>query len=149
LFFGFLFPQQGRRDALAHRWEESREGLGRLHALKRAELDLEKWKELLPQKREFSKAIASLADIAKRHRVAVPSISYQQVALDQKGFSKVSFSFTVSGRYEDIRRFIYTLETSKGFLIIEDMVLETSSKSGARVEIQMKVSAFLIEARDG
>lgn len=150
LFIAFVFPQERARTDMMFRWEDSREHLKRLHSLKKAEVQLEEWKALLKSKEDFSEMISSISKTAKRQRIDIPSISYQQEDLELKGLSRISFSFTITSRYEKFRKFIYDLETSKDFLIVEKMVVEKSTKKGSRnVEAQMKVSTFLVERRVG
>jgi len=63
--------------------------------------------------------------------------------------SKVSFSLKIISPYYKVRKFIYSLETEKDFLLIEDLVIKTLGKKGNRtVEAQLKVSAFLIKGKD-
>jgi hypothetical protein len=150
LFIGFVFPHKMKRSETVFQWEESRKKLNRMHSLKNAEVQLKGWKELLKSKEDFSETISSISKTAKRHRIDIPSISYQQQDLELKGLSKISFSFTINNRYDRIRKFIYDLETSEEFLIIEELVVENSAKKESQdVEAQMKVSTFLVERRVG
>ncbi len=145
LFAFFVFPEGAKKNQALQKWEASRENLNRLHSLKKAETQLMQWRGLLKPKGDFSDINSAIYKTAKKNRIEIPSIDYQQEELDLKGLSKISFSFTVTNRYDRIRKFIYALETSSEFLLIDQLVVRKFGKKGSKdVEAQMKVSAFLI-----
>jgi Tfp pilus assembly protein PilO len=50
----------------------------------------------------------------------------------------------MSGRYEDLRRFIYDLETAEEFLLIEDIELARSSAAqGQTLTFNIKIATYL------
>src|SRR3989442_430311 len=62
------------------------------------------------------------------------------------GFTKAVLRGSVSGRYEDLRRFIHHLETADGFLFIEDLnVSRHSTKKSEAVAFQITISTYIRE----
>lgn len=147
LFIAYVFPQKANRDQIALQWEESREVLSRLHALGRAEIQLQEWRGLLTPKKGFSELLSSLSKLAKKQGIEIPSIAYQQEDLEQVGLSKISFSLKVTSSYYKVRKFIYSLETEKDFLLIEDLVIKKPKKGSRLVEVELKISAFLMKEK--
>ena len=149
LFLGYVFPQETRRDQMALQWEKSRKDLSRLHALGRAEVQLQEWRGLLTPKQGFSELLSSLSKLAKKQGIDIPSITYQQEDLERNGLLKISFSLKIVSPYYKVRKFIYSLETEEDFLLIEDLVIKKLGKKGNwAVEADLKVSAFLTKGKD-
>jgi len=100
----------------------------------------------LPGHRDFAQLPLALSEVARRDRVSMPDLSY---ALDKPhagGFAKAVLKGSVSGRYEDLRRFIHHLETADGFLFVEDLdVSQRGTKKGEMVTFQITVSTYVRE----
>lgn len=105
--------------------------------------DLSQFKSLLLDQHEFSKIVDYLSVTAKKQKISIPSISYHQEKIDKEGFKKVSISFTVEGRYKDIKRFIYNLEDAKDFLILEDLGLARSGRGSDPIKLQIRIATYL------
>ena len=71
------------------------------------------------------------------------AISYQPDKVEIPGMVKVMISFNVKGPYQEIRKLIYTLEQSRYFLIVENLVLTSSAKEGEIIQLQLRIAAYL------
>lgn len=84
---------------------------------------------LLPTQRDFAQLPRMISEEAIHKGVALPSVSYAFEKPDDTMASKAIFRGPVTGRYQDLRQFIYGLETSNQLIFIEDLDVSRSGKS--------------------
>ncbi len=137
---------QRRADAAAGRLGQVEREVSRMHATlattEQADKDLARfYADVLP--RDVSAArhqtYAHLAALADEHNLVVTRRTY---ALDEayKGrLQRLQIAMVLTGEYPDIRDFIYALETSPEFVVIEDV----SVAEGARLESGLTVNLQL------
>jgi Tfp pilus assembly protein PilO len=137
---------QRRADATAGRLAQVEREVSRVHATlattEQADKDLGRfYADVLP--RDVSAArrqtYAHLAQLADEHNLAVTRRTY---AIDDayKGrLQRLQIAMMLTGEYPDIRDFIYALETSPEFVVIEDV----SVAEGARLESGLTVNLQL------
>ena len=137
---------QRRADAAAGRLAQIEREVSRVHATlattEQADKDLARfYADVLP--RDVSAArhqtYAHLAALADEHNLAVARRTY---AIDDsyKGrLQRLQIAMVLTGEYADVRDFIYALETSPEFVVIEDV----SVAEGARLESGLTVNLQL------
>ena len=137
---------QRRADAAAGRLAQIEREVSRVHATlattEQADKDLARfYADVLP--RDVSAArhqtYAHLAALADEHNLAVARRTY---AIDDsyKGrLQLLQIAMVLTGEYADVRDFIYALETSPEFVVIEDV----SVAEGARLESGLTVNLQL------
>jgi len=137
---------QRRADAAAGRLAQVEHEVSRVHATlattEQADKDLARfYADVLP--RDVSAArhqtYAHLAALADEHNLAVARRTY---AIDDsyKGrLQRLQIAMVLTGEYADVRDFIYALETSPEFVVIEDV----SVAEGARLESGLTVNLQL------
>lgn len=77
---------------------------------------------LLPTQRDFAQLPSTISEEAIHNGVRLPALSYSPFEKSEEGLpSKAVFRGPVTGRYEDLRRFIYGLESSGRLVFIEDL----------------------------
>lgn len=154
IYLTLVIPAKDHLDQMEEIWQNTRKDINqkisdinsqidRKKIYKKAMEDLDRFKALLLEQHEFSKIVDHLSVTAKRQKIGIPSISYHQEKTGKEGFKKISISFTVEGRYKDIKRFIYDLENAKDFLIIEDLGLARSGKGSDPINLQIKIATYL------
>jgi Tfp pilus assembly protein PilO len=116
-----LQPLQVRHAQLDTEWTAARQHLAQRLEAKQTIKDLAQLLALLPSSRDFSQLPLALSDEAKRNNVTLAGLSYTLEKGDQMPAVKVTLKGPVTGRYEDLRRFIYHLEASDRLLFIEDL----------------------------
>jgi Tfp pilus assembly protein PilO len=116
-----LQPLQLRQAQLDTEWAAARQHLAQRLEAKQTIKDLAQLLALLPSSRDFSQLPLALSDEAKRNNVTLAGLSYILEKGDQMPAVKVTLKGPVTGRYEDLRRFIYHLEASDRLLFIEDL----------------------------
>src|SRR5881296_407895 len=128
-------------------WMAARQRIAQRLDAKQARRNLTVVLNALPGHRDFAQLPLALSEVARRDRVAMPDLSYSLEKAPAAGFTKAVLRGSVSGRYEDLRRFIHHLETADGFLFIEDLnVSRQGTRKGEIVTFQITVSTYI---RDG
>lgn len=137
---------QRRADAAAGRLAQIEREVARVHATlattEQADKDLTRfYADVLPQDISAARrqTYAHLAALADEHNLAVTRRTY---AIDDayKGrLQRLQIAMVLTGEYPDVRDFIYALETSPEFVVIEDV----SVAEGARLESGLTVNLQL------
>ena len=102
---------------------------------------------LLPTQRDFAQLPEVISEEALHKGVILPGLSYIFEKPDQSLGSRVILRGPVTGRYEDLRRFIYGLETSSWLVFIED--LDVSRSAGKEnqnrevVTVNLQISTYI------
>lgn len=125
-------------------WVAARQLLMRHREARKAKTDLAQVWAMLPAERDFSPLALGISEEAKRDRVTLPGLSYKTEPTTVANTSKGVLQGAMSGRYEDLRRFIYDLETAEEFLFIEDLELARSSVTqGQILTFNIKIATYL------
>jgi Tfp pilus assembly protein PilO len=56
---------------------------------------------------------------------------------------------TLRGNYEDIRRFIYQVETGSDFIVIDSIALQQGEEAGAPLTLALALSTYYQAGADG
>ncbi len=94
----------------------------------------------IPAQKDMPLLIKELVQSARRLNLSVSSVKYDIPKRSGEELAMLSFSFPVEGRYADIKRFIYEIETSDRPIGIQDMKLE--SEKGL-VKTDMKLFTYV------
>jgi hypothetical protein len=151
LFGGLLLVRaMGLEGAELHRarleseWAQARLQLAHHKEAKKARQDLVEVWSVLPFERDFAPLALGITDEAKRNRVTLPALSYKTEATPVAKTSKGILQGTMTGRYEDLRRFLYDLETAEEWIIIEDLELvHPANQPEQMLTFNIKISTFL------
>ncbi len=84
--------------------------------------------------------VKELGQTARGLHLSVGSIKYDMPGGTGGGFSPLTFSFPAEGRYSDVKRFIYDVETTNRLVGIQDLKL--GSEKG-RVKLEMKLITYI------
>jgi Tfp pilus assembly protein PilO len=135
---------ESKRGQLEQEWVSTRQLLMQHREARKARKDLNQVWAALPAERDFSPLALGISEEAKRDRVALPSLSYKTEPTLVANTSKGLLQGSMSGRYEDLRRFIYDLETAEELLFIEDLVLTRSGDTQDQVlTFNIKIAVYL------
>ncbi len=132
MYFGLLGPAEDRQAEILNTLNQLRHQQVTRVTAKSTQAQLAKiWKKL-PAPEEFSDLGVTITGLAKSNKVHIPGMQYHQDKQDKKKAglaTKGSISFEAFGAYEAIRKFIFELETSGTYLIIEKLSAERSKKT--------------------
>ncbi|MDD5772851.1 MAG: type 4a pilus biogenesis protein PilO [bacterium] len=105
--------------------------------------DLDKFDLILPRHEEITRLIQELPNIAEKTGVKVSGVKYQPFVKDE-GYNRLSFSLPVEGKYSNIRKFIYELETMRKIIWIERLAIRTSYSVREELTIQLTMSTYFL-----
>jgi Tfp pilus assembly protein PilO len=94
----------------------------------------------IPAQKDMPLLMKELEQMAKRLNLTVAAINYDIPRRESGELAMLSFSFPVEGRYPDIKRFIYEVETSGRPIGIQDIKLESDRN---RIKLQMKLMTYV------
>jgi len=94
----------------------------------------------IPAQKDMPILVKELVQTARRLNLSVGSITYDMPKRAGGELAMVTFSFPAEGRYQDIKRFIYDVETADRFVGIQGMKLEAD---GGRVKMEMKLVTYV------
>ena len=95
------------------------------------------WQDL-PTQQEFTHLGVRFSTLAKQHEVTIPGMEYQVESSKNNTGPKGSMTFRALGSYEALRRFIYHVEKTGPYLIIEKLTAErTKEKDGVAFTLQI------------
>lgn len=133
-----------QRAQVESEWAQARHQLSRHKEAKKARQDLVEVWSVLPFERDFAPLALGITEEAKRNRVTLPALSYKTEATPVARTSKGILQGTMTGRYEDLRRFLYELETAEEWIIIEDLdLVHPANQQEQTLTFNIKISTFL------
>jgi Tfp pilus assembly protein PilO len=98
----------------------------------------------LPEERDFAPLALGITEEAKRNHVTLPSLSYKTESTPVANTSKGLLQGTMSGRYEDLRRFLYDIETADELVYIEDVdLVRSSTPQDQQLTFNIKIVTYL------
>lgn len=144
-------PLEERLGRSETEWAVARVSLAQRQEAHKAHKDLARVLTLLPVQREFARLPLAISDMARRDRVALPSLSYALEKADEGLPIRAVLQGTVTGQYEDLRRFIHHVEASDRLLLfVEDLSVGRSSalkgeQRGKGVTITLRLATYIRE----
>lgn len=141
LVLGAAQQEQVRLEA---EWMKARQQLSRHKEAKKAKADLKRVWAVLPLFRDFAPLALGVTEEAKRDRVTLPALSYKTEKTAVPDATKAVLQGTVTGQYEDLRRFLYNLESAEELLFIEDLNLVRSGNvQDQQLTFNIRISTYL------
>ena len=134
---------EGHRAQLAAQWAQVRKEHQHHQAARRAKKDLAQVWAALPDERDFAPLALGITEEAKRNHVTLPALSYKTESTPVINTSKGVLQGTMSGRYEDLRRFLYDIESADELVYIEDVDLVPSVTHSETLTFNIKIVTYL------
>jgi len=118
-------------------------GGGREQVFVRAGQDLTAFHQLIPEHRDLTGLIEELLVLAYRAGLDITQISYGTEKRQPVGLIQYDLSFGLTGRYEQLKRFIHALEQSPRIMSIQQMAMGSINKNGLpQATLQLKLESF-------
>ena len=117
-----------------------------------ADADLQRfYRDTLPASIEGARRMsyAKLATLADHHGLVVERRSYDRDTGYRGRLHKLNIRMALSGEYRDIRAFLHALETSREFLVIEDVSLSEGVRPGAPLSVAVDLATYYTGEPDG
>lgn len=135
---------EGMRAQVASEWGSARQILMQHREARQAKKDVSQVWGVLPAERDFAPLALGITDEAKQDHVTLPALSYKTEPTAVANTSKGVLQGAMTGRYEDLRRFIYDLETAEELLFIEDLELAGSpTPRDQLLTFNIKIATYL------
>lgn len=135
--------EQGRAK-LELEWNQARQEYSRHKEALKARKDLAQVWSVLPVERDFAPLALGITEASKRDRVILPALSYKTESTAVANTSKGVLQGTMTGRYEDLRRFLYDVETAEELVYIEDLELVRSgAQEDQTLTFNIKIATYL------
>ena len=94
----------------------------------------------MPTQKDMPLIVKDLVQKARGLDLAVSSIDYDIPNLGREEVAVLTFSFPIEGRYADVKRFIFEVETSDRPVGIQDVKMESVQ---GRVKLLMKLVTYV------
>ena len=139
-----LGSAEQERARLEGEWVKARQQLSRHKDAKKAKADLKRVWSVLPLYRDFAPLALGVTEEAKRDQVTLPALSYKTEKTGVPNATKAVLQGTVSGHYEDLRRFLYNLESAEELLFIEDLnLIRSGNVQDQQLTFNIRISTYL------
>jgi len=83
-----------------------------------------------------------LQQLAEQHRLRTPHRNCEPEPSPKGPLRRVRCTMALEGTYDDVRRFIYDVETGTDFLVIDGVTLAQSGEPGAGLQLTMNLSTY-------
>jgi Tfp pilus assembly protein PilO len=135
--------EQGR-EKLELEWNRARQEFIHHKKAQKARKDLAQVWSVLPVEQDFAPLALGITEEAKRDHVILPALSYRTEPTPMANTNKGVLQGTMTGRYEDLRRFLYDVETAEELVYIEDLELVRSdAQQNQTLTFDIKIATYL------
>lgn len=125
-------------------WGQARKELQFHQEAQRARKDLIQVWAALPEERDFAPLALGITEEAKRNRVTLPALSYKTEPTPVPNTSKGVLQGTMTGKYEDLRRFLYDIETAEELVYIEDLdLVRSAQQQDQQLTFNIRIATYL------
>ena len=117
----------------------------------RATRDLDRfYREVLPADVSAAQRLthSKLSLLARSHDVVFLQSSTSPETLRDSSLERLMVTYSLSGDWEDVQRFIHTVETLPDFVVIDDLALSESGEGNAPLALTLSVSTYYRARRD-
>jgi Tfp pilus assembly protein PilO len=163
LFFGVVYPlgarvrsTEARAEAAAQQLQtaerEDAEARGLTEGRDRTDQALKAfYKEVLPAShaRARQATFLRLTQLAEQHHLEQSRRSTDPTQAKDSSLARLEISMTLQGNYEDIRRFIYHVESGSDFIVIDSISLRQGAEAGAPLTLALTLSTYYLAGSDG
>ncbi len=94
----------------------------------------------IPAQKDMPLLVKDLVQAARRLNLSVASVKYDIPKRASGELALLAFSFPAEGRYADIKRFIYEVETSDRLVGIEELKMDSDQ---GKVKLEMKLLTYI------
>lgn len=109
------------------------------------------YKDVLPSSHAEARqaTFSRLTQLAEQHNLEQSRRSHEPTQQRDSTLARVQISMTLQGNYEDIRRFIYQLESGSDFIVIDSIALRQGAEAGAPLSLALALSTYYLAGTNG
>ena len=108
------------------------------------------YREVLPADVSAAQRLthSKLSLLARSHDVVFLQSSTSPETLRDSSLERLMVTYSLSGDWDDVQRFIHTIETLPDFVVIDDLSLSESGEGNAPLALTLSVSTYYRARRD-
>lgn len=107
--------------------------------------DLEKLKNMIPEKREFARVLSDLLESASGSAVEIGTISYRPVPLKGEPLLSYQMSLSAKGSYAAVKSFLSDLQQNRELLVVDTVSFSNNDLYEENVVMTLKITVYLRE----
>jgi Tfp pilus assembly protein PilO len=109
------------------------------------------YKEVLPASHAQARqaTFLRLTQLAEQHNLEPSRRSTDPAQNRESSLARLQIAMTLKGNYEDIRRFIYHVESGSDFIVIDSISLRQEPEAGAGLTLTLALSTYYLAEPDG
>lgn len=109
------------------------------------------YKDVLPSSHAQARqaTFLRLTQLAEQHNLEPSRRVTDPAQTRDSSLSRLQISMTLRGSYEDIRRFIYEVETGSDFIVIDSVALQQGEDPGSPLTLALALSTYYQAGNDG
>lgn len=96
----------------------------------------------VPTQNELAAVLRQVFDAARDNNLKVPEGDYSAEPAKDGRLSKYTFTLPVEGKYSDVKRFIYELETSDMPIAIDELTLTKGKEESRQLSLNIRISVL-------
>lgn len=105
--------------------------------------DLTAFQQRIPLKRDFTREMMEIFEIAANNGLKVKGISYKPEAVKESNLVVYVISMSLDGKYAGVKSFISDLQCHGGLVTLDSISLSSSSMTEEAVSLKVQLSAYL------
>jgi type IV pilus assembly protein PilO len=129
--------EEQERQLLRQQNEQRQGGGGGGDALRPIREDLQTFRQAIPGKSGLTALVQEIFTLAANAGLNIERVAYQPKEVAEHGLLHYGLTFSVSGDYGQLKKFIFSLEQSPRLLIIEEVSLSGSDGSTVNLNIRL------------
>ena len=102
------------------------------------------YRDVLPEDIAAARRLLQLrvAQLARTHQITFTRSVVAPENLKDSALARLQASIELVGRYDDVRDFLYELETADGFVVVDSIVLSEGDDTSAPLDFTLVVSTY-------
>lgn len=104
--------------------------------------DLARFRDGLYQKNSFARFIGELYGLADKTGLDMTAITYKPTFNKDEQLLEYQLAITVSGKYQQLKRFINDIVAVTNFLVIDSVMLASGDSTTDTVQLQIQITSF-------
>lgn len=102
------------------------------------------YRDVLPPDLAAARRLLQLriAQLARTHNVTFARASASPDVIRDSSLTRLQVTAELAGRYDDVRAFLYAIETAKDFVVVESIALGEDRDVGGELNLSLTASTF-------
>ncbi len=109
---------------------------------RRGREDLSRFYAMIPANSDLTGLIEELFNMAHRAGLEIDRIGYDPRKLEERPLLAYSLMFSVSGNYEQLKSFVYDIETSSRLITLDEITLSGAGGGDRPVSLNLRFTTY-------